>query len=412
MINQPTNNLATAPLNQADLSTSMAISNAQNVTPGGEIEYTLSLNNNGSGSIDPTYFNLGGMNPFQTAIFAFIMPSNLTYVSQSNPDLMCMDAGVAYVLAGPTFADYPTHHFVICGYYGSNTSLNSGQSISTTLTLNVDSIPPSFTGFLASAGNMQDPDYLRILAIGWQGKTLITNSIEQGINNFSSITYDSLTFDYDSDGIPDQVEDSLAPNGDGNGDGIRDKLQSDVASAPNSLTGAYTTLAVTGDCNTITNFEVVPESSLSVLDTQYDYPLGLKDFTLGCATPGGSANATIYYDKVYSQDSYQVRKLMNSIYSDLVDANIGTATVNGNQVTTISYSLKDGGAIDTDNATNSSITDPVGPGVLASTGSSIVSGLGNLVNTGVGIYVIIVAVLALLAGSSALIYRSKQRGVR
>jgi tellurite resistance protein TehA-like permease len=103
---------------------------------------------------------------------------------------------------------------------------------------------------------------------------------------------------------------------------------------------------------------------------------------------------------------------MDSTYSDLVNATIGTATVNGNQVTTITYSLTDGGPIDTDKATNGSITDPVGPGILASTGSNIGDGITNLVNTGVGVYVIIVTVLTLLTSSSILIYRNKRRGVR
>jgi hypothetical protein len=88
------------------------------------------------------------------------------------------------------------------------------------------------------------------LGIGWQGKTIITNSIGRGINNASSVTYNPLTYDSDSDGIADQVEDSLAPNGDGNGDGIRDKLQSGscifpgLIEKPVKLDGTLSTLNV------------------------------------------------------------------------------------------------------------------------------------------------------------------------
>lgn len=404
------NNIGPATSSPTDVEGQLTISDASNVQAGSTIKYTLSAKNNGASALDLTQFDLGQPNPINQSVFVLALPPNLTYVSQSNSDMMCIDIGKADDLGGgPTFSDVLDHHLILCGYFGANVPLAAGQTISTTITANITTVPADFTAYLTSAQPTSDLDSNRTQAIPYHAVPLFTTALAQDINNFASQTYNTATFDQDSDGIPDQTEDSLAPDGDGNGDSIRDKLQSGVASTPNSLTGAYTTLAVTGDCNTITNFAVTSESAQSTLDSRYNYPLGLTDFTLTCATPGGNANVTIYYDKVYSADSYQVRKLMGSTYSNLVDATIGTATVNGSPVTTITYSLTDGGSTDTDSSTNSSITDPIGLGVQAPFGSQISDAIQTLANTGNNVWIILMISIITIVSGGILTHRASNR---
>ena len=52
-------------------------------------------------------------------------------------------------------------------------------------------------------------------------------------------------------------------------------------------------------------------------------------------------------------------------YADVTGAVFATDTIAGETVTTISYSVADGGALDDDDTENASIVDPIGPAVLA-----------------------------------------------
>ena len=65
----------------------------------------------------------------------------------------------------------------------------------------------------------------------------------------------------------------------------------------------------------------------------------------------------------------------------------GTAEIGGNTVTTVTFTVTDGGEFDADGLENGEILDPVGPAeVLAETGSS---GLNSIL---VGLALLIVAV--------------------
>jgi hypothetical protein len=199
--------------------------------------------------------------------------------------------------------------------------------------------------------------------------------------------------DNDGDGTSN-ADESAAPGDDGNGDGIPDYTQGNVASKINPLTGAHSTLESVGSCDFINDFAVVAESSLSIQDDNYDYPVGLKDFELECANSGDSATVTIYYDQVYDTSGWDFRKFdgNGNEYADITDvATFSTTNVNGTDVTTVSYAVNDGGPLDIDGQENGIIKDPAGPAVstadLSETGDSAATVVA------VGIFIALVAVV-------------------
>jgi hypothetical protein len=200
----------------------------------------------------------------------------------------------------------------------------------------------------------------------------------------------------DSDGVTSSTELSAGNFGDGNGDGTDDYLQNDVTSLPNPVTGKSNTLAASGSgCNAQSSVSVKAENQLSKVDQTYDYPQGLFNFTVNCGTPGATANITVYYDKVYDTSTWVARKFNNGVYTNIPGAVFGTATVGGSQVTTMTYAVTDGSALDADGTVNGTIVDPAGPGVLgASTAASTV----GVPNTGLAEKEMAVAYLALIVG--------------
>lgn len=169
----------------------------------------------------------------------------------------------------------------------------------------------------------------------------------------------------DSDNISNEVEDAGPNNGDGNDDGTPDSQQADVTSLPNPVVGngAYQTLQTIG-CPTITNLAVKSLSQLGS-DGSYRYPVGLTDFSINCGAPGDTTTIKIFYDKLYDTTGWQARKFINGSFQQLPGASFGTATVGNKQVTTLTYSITDGGAFDDDGTANGTIVDPVGPATIS-----------------------------------------------
>lgn len=183
----------------------------------------------------------------------------------------------------------------------------------------------------------------------------------------------------DNDDISSGVED-LAPNsGDGNDDGTPDSQQANVASFVDTQTGKYVTLALPGAC-TISSASTVAESANSHADNTYSYPAGMMNYTANCGTPGYTAQAKIYFFG-QSADGLVLRKYnpANHTYSTVSGASLSNETIGGRTAILASYTITDGGALDTDGSTNGVIVDPVGVATTAGANS------GKLVNTGTNI---------------------------
>lgn len=198
----------------------------------------------------------------------------------------------------------------------------------------------------------------------------------------------------DDDGVSIETE-SGAPNlGDGNGDGTEDYLQDNVTSLVNPVTGGYGTLVSGGgSCESLSSVSVKAESELSATDPSKDYPVGLFNFSVNCLAPGGTAQITVFYDRVYDTTNWVARKFTNGAYSDISGATFSTAVVGGNTVTTMSYNVTDGSSLDADGSVNGVIVDPAGPGVAGavsapSTGIRNVNSMISAVSLGAGILMV------------------------
>ena len=175
---------------------------------------------------------------------------------------------------------------------------------------------------------------------------------------------DAVDTDDDGDGVDDSVQDGFPNGGDTNGDGTADSQQTTVSSNSNPVTGAHTTLeSEQQDCS-VDTFMVSDEASLPVQDPLADYPVGLNDFVLDCVSVGASVDLTVFYDQDYDTTGWSYKKFDDSTnsYVDMTSSvTFGTANVGGTTVTTVTYTVTDGGPLDQDGVANGVIEDPSGP---------------------------------------------------
>lgn len=408
------NNHSRATSLPADLSTSGQVLNPENAMSVGEtLQYEYSLHNNGPSVFQMSQLAFNPSNPFGSSFIAFL-PPNVSYVSQSNPNLSCNPFGVIGDIpgVGNTFIDYPSYSLIVCGWSGPATLLASGDAITTTFDVEVMSASNNFTSFIGGGYHNRDYQVDPIIEyITVKQTPLITTSLEfmLGDEPFNNMARVDFAYDTDGDGISDYIEDNAAPNGDGNGDGVADRLQSSVASIQNPVTGEYSTLVASGECSDILDFGVADAADMPVQDApEYTYPVGLHNFRLACGVAGGTAQVALYLDQEYDTEDWVVRKLIDDTYLALGAATIGTATVNGNPVNTVTYTIQDGGVLDVDGAEDSEIADPFGSAVLADTeepgggddgGDLAETGVSSTVYTMVAGALFILSVLAILLSS-------------
>ncbi len=188
----------------------------------------------------------------------------------------------------------------------------------------------------------------------------------------------------DQDNVSDSEENAGPNSGDGNDDGIVDSEQSDVTTAINPVLGEYTTTEIGGDCVTVDEVSFYHETDLADTDPDYDYPLGLHGFLVDCTVVGGTVDVTYYWDQEYDTTDWNYRKYIatQNTFVDFDDQiTYGTAVVGGNTVTTVAYSIVDGGAYDGDGLVNGQILDPAGPSLLAEA-TTTTGGAAGAPNTG------------------------------
>ncbi len=224
----------------------------------------------------------------------------------------------------------------------------------------------------------------------------------------------------DTDGVDDTIEDDSPNNGDFNGDSVIDSQQSNIASLPNALLSGtdtnnpshYVGLS-TESGTTISSFTVATNPAS---DGAYTYPLGMFSFTATASSVGATDTFILLLDRKYEQselDKWEWRKYDGTTYSTIpASANLtyGTTTVGSFEITTVSYEITDGGDLDMDGDADGSITDPIGPRVLADTDGPG-NGAINLARTGIPALIIsltgggIILVTVLLRGRSKSKYR-------
>lgn len=202
----------------------------------------------------------------------------------------------------------------------------------------------------------------------------------------------------DTDGIDYNTEEAAPNSGDANDDGSADSGQNNVASFVNPVTDHYASLAVDDTCD-ITEVSVAPESDNTAQDTDHSYPLGLMNFTLDCGASGHEATITQYY---YGSDAdiatLSVRKYNATThqYQAVPSASVSRQTIDGQSAIVISYTVTDGGVLDSDGEANGTIVDPTGLALADTTAESA----ATLASTGRSTEMIVATSLAFMASSS------------
>jgi hypothetical protein len=155
---------------------------------------------------------------------------------------------------------------------------------------------------------------------------------------------------------PEEEQDSA----DLNGDEIPDSEQPNIGGYISSITGKMVAIDVGEGC-ALTTDDTTTESAFAVQDAAYDYDNGLWDFEADCGTPGYTTTIKLYYYGV-SPDGLVLRKHNpnTNAYFTIDDAVLSVQTINGQEVTVVTYQVTDGGERDVDGVVDGMINDPAG----------------------------------------------------
>ena len=198
----------------------------------------------------------------------------------------------------------------------------------------------------------------------------------------------------DGDNIPPAVEQqvpSLPPAGggnavpgDGNGDGVADSQQANVTSVPflNTTTAqtnpgdsppVYVTLVAdstdgktpTTQTATAVLKELAQLDAPANLPADMELPLGLISFKADVQSPGTSESFSLYVDGNVLVNGYW-KEMASGSWVNLASPEYGGKVVTEGGKTRLDFSIVDGGIFDSDGQANGTISDPGGPGYLAS----------------------------------------------
>jgi hypothetical protein len=193
--NTSNNNFGYAYSQVADTETTKTLTtDPADIKDGSTLEYAIEYTNNGPSSIDPRQFDGSGQNPLATGLVIDFLPPNLSYVSQSNPDLSCTWVNQPQDLAAlrqyiiPAHQDYTA---MFCAYTGSDSELTAGESISTTITTQVGTVGDGFTNYAFGNSTIADSD-TRVIGNSnkpGSGEDFIDNLKKYNPNNFTQSVY-------------------------------------------------------------------------------------------------------------------------------------------------------------------------------------------------------------------------------
>ncbi len=151
---------------------------------------------------------------------------------------------------------------------------------------------------------------------------------------------------------------------------------------------------------TITSSDTVTEASLGAQDSDYQYPLGLVNFSFTTSQTDNQVTLTFVTDLKPDQVKPRKYNPTTKAYTDITDYTLTETTVDGQHALVLTYTITDNGALDLDPATGV-ISDPVG---LAMTNDSY----GQLADTGQSetlLSIVGAGLLAFGAGAWALLRR-------
>ena len=146
---------------------------------------------------------------------------------------------------------------------------------------------------------------------------------------------------------------------DKNNDGTPDALQTYVTSFTNPVNENNVTIELDDHECSFNSATAVKAADNEVQDTKYEYNGGMVNFSADCSN--SDVIVTIYQYGV-AKGGLVVRKYNPNTkqYATISDASLDERTIDGQTVTVATYTIKDGGDLDTDGEENGTIVDPVG----------------------------------------------------
>jgi hypothetical protein len=250
--------------------------------------------------------------------------------------------------------------------------------------------------------------YWYALAMSDDGNRILAGAYSAGLEVSGTIgdVSDGLAAaDSDGDGVLDSVEVAGANSGDANNDSVSDDVQGNVTNVSDPVNTKRVIVEDANQSCALSGVTVAAESGNATADAGYDYPAGMVNFTSTCGTAGFTTTITQYYYGV-TDNNYVLRKYnpTTHAYTTVTGVTKQQVTIGGQTVLKVSYSVTDGGALDTDGAANGVIADPAG---LASAISAAQSGgSGQLTDTGTNLTAVYVIATALITSAVVVARRS------
>lgn len=139
------------------------LNNPEDVAANANLDYTITITNEGPSDLDLTQFDGSGPNPFVNGLFVDILPPELSFNSVDGSDVNCLNAGPGTASLTPFLGNHNDYGLVLCSYAGVATTLGSGESLNIIIHTTVaDTTNLDFTNFVLGAVNDTDDDYSKI----------------------------------------------------------------------------------------------------------------------------------------------------------------------------------------------------------------------------------------------------------
>lgn len=148
----------------SDLSVAKTLNNPEDLAPGAELEYTITLTNNGPDNMDISYYT--GSMPGQNQLFLDFMPPDITFTGWTSDDNIGCFGGVdngfgpgSASMFGAALGTHSDYELVMCvNNKGSEDILANGESVSGVMTVAVsEDSDLNFTNYVYGAFGQNDP---------------------------------------------------------------------------------------------------------------------------------------------------------------------------------------------------------------------------------------------------------------
>lgn len=155
---------------------------------GQDIDYDVTITNNGYSPIDLTELDGSGVNPFASSLFNDILPADLTLVGSNTTNVTCGSYGPGSASFAPFLTNHATAALVFCSYAGPSHILDTGDSYTASIKAHVaDGSTLDFTNYVISGLVSIEADGAAVTN-SYGTADAIDTLVADNINNLASVT--------------------------------------------------------------------------------------------------------------------------------------------------------------------------------------------------------------------------------